>query len=102
MWYDERKIIREDVMVAVISVIGRDSVGIIADVSAKCREYHANIVDISQTVLQNYFAMIMLVEIDQLTASFGDFIDAMDKLGKAKQLSIHTMHEDVFNAMHKI
>lgn len=89
-------------MLAVISVTGKDCVGIIADVSVKCREHKANIIDISQTVLQGYFAMIMLVEIDQLNVPFGDFIDEMEKMGKEKALSIHTMHEDVFNSMHKI
>lgn len=89
-------------MLAVISVTGRDSVGIIAEVSAKCREHNANIIDISQTVLQGYFAMIMLVEIDRLNCPFGTFIDIMEKLGQNRNLSIHTMHEDIFNAMHKI
>ena len=89
-------------MLAVISVTGKDSVGIIADVSAKCREHNANIIDISQTVLQDFFAMIMLVEIDRLSCPFGEFIDAMDKLGQGRSLSIQTMHEDIFNAMHKI
>ena len=50
----------------------------------------------------NLPAMIMLVEIDQLNVPFGQFIDEMDKMGKDKNLSIHTMHEDVFNSMHKI
>lgn len=89
-------------MLAVISVTGKDCVGIIADVSVKCREHEANIIDISQTVLQDFFCMIMLVQIDKLNIPFGDFIDAMDKMGKEKNLSIHTMHEDVFNSMHKI
>ena len=89
-------------MLAVISVTGKDCVGIIADVSAKCRERGANIIDISQTVLQDFFAMIMLVQIDKLSCPFSDFIDEMEKLGQDKHLSIHTMHEDVFNSMHKI
>ena len=89
-------------MLAVITVTGKDCVGIIADVSDKCRSRSANIIDISQTVLQGYFAMIMLVEIDKLSCSFSEFIDELEELGKSKKLSIHTMHEAVFNSMHKI
>ncbi|MBE6389600.1 MAG: ACT domain-containing protein [Lentisphaerae bacterium] len=89
-------------MKAVISVTGCDAVGIIAKVSAVCAEYEVNIVDISQTVLQEYFSMIMLVEIDRINAPFTAFVDRMSELGKQNRLEIHTMHEDIFNAMHRI
>ena len=89
-------------MKAVITVTGKDSVGIIADVAGVCATRGANIVDITQTVLSDYFAMIMLVEIDGLTVPFGDFVDTLTKLGKENNLEIHTMHEDIFSAMHKI
>ena len=89
-------------MKAVISVIGKDSVGIIAKVSAGCAEAHANILDISQTVLQEYFTMIMIVAVDELSEPFAAFIDRMEKLGKEAGLDIHVMHEDIFNAMHRI
>ncbi|MBQ8578530.1 MAG: ACT domain-containing protein [Clostridia bacterium] len=89
-------------MKAVITVTGKDVVGIIAKVSSACAEYHANIVDISQSVLSEYFAMIMVVEIDQIAVEFTSFVDAMTKLGKENGLVIHTMHEDVFNVMHHI
>ncbi len=89
-------------MKAVITVTGKDAVGIIAGVSNCCSEHGANIVDISQSVLQDYFAMIMLVDIDKLTIHFTDFVDIMSKIGDEKGLVIHTMHEDIFNAMHKI
>ena len=89
-------------MKAVISVTGRDSMGIIAKVSCACAEYGVNIIDISQTVLSEYFAMIMIVDIDRINIPFGDFVDKMTELGKAQQLEIHTMHEDIFNSMHKI
>ena len=59
-------------MKAVITVTGKDSVGIIAKVSALCAEHDANIVDITQSVMQEYFAMIMLVEIDSLKVKFAD------------------------------
>ncbi|MBO5649586.1 MAG: ACT domain-containing protein [Clostridia bacterium] len=89
-------------MKAVVTVTGRDVVGIIAKVSAACAEYKANIVDISQSVLSEYFAMIMVVEIDQIAVEFTRFVDAMTALGEQNGLVIHTMHEDVFNAMHHI
>ena len=89
-------------MKAVITVTGKDSVGIIAAVSAECAECAVNIVDITQTVLSDYFVIIMLVNIDELKMSFGEFSDKLDLLGKEKGLDIHTMHEDIFNSMHKI
>lgn len=89
-------------MKAVITVVGRDSVGIIAKVSAVCTEYHANIVDISQSVLSEYFAMIMVVDIDGLTVPFTSFVDVLSELGKENGLDVRTMHEDVFDSMHRI
>ena len=89
-------------MKAVISVTGKDGVGIVAKVSAKCAEYGANIIDISQTVLDGYFAMIMIVEVSEISLNFGDFVDAMAEAGKESGLQINTMHEDIFNSMHKI
>ncbi|MBQ9940300.1 MAG: ACT domain-containing protein [Clostridia bacterium] len=89
-------------MQAVITVTGKDSVGIIAKVSQKCVDYNVNIIDISQSVLKDYFAMIMLVEIDKLSIPFTNFVDEMSNIGQTNGLSIHTMHEDIFNSMHKI
>lgn len=89
-------------MKAVISVAGKDNIGIIAKVSAACAEYGVNIVDISQSVLSEYFAMIMLADIDAITIPFADFVDKMENLGNASGLAIHTMHEDIFNSMHTI
>ena len=89
-------------MKAVITVTGKDTMGIIAKVSTKCSDFGGNIIDISQSVMRDYFAMMMLVEIDNLTVSFSDFVDIMTKLGKECGLEIHTMHEDIFNTMHKI
>ena len=89
-------------MKAVITVTGKDTTGIIAKVSTKCSELGGNIVDISQSVMREYFAMMMLVEIDNLTMSFSEFVDEMNRLGDEAGLDIHTMHEDIFNSMHKI
>lgn len=89
-------------MKAVITVTGKDSVGIIAKVSTLCTEYNANIVDITQSVMQDYFAMIMLVEIDALKIKFADFADILAKLGEERGLMISAVHEDIFNTMHHI
>ncbi len=89
-------------MKAVITVTGRDSVGIIAKVSAECAEYDANIIEISQSVLSEYFAMIMLADVSKLTLPFVDFADKLAALGKNRGLDIHVMHEDIFNSMHRI
>ena len=89
-------------MKAVITVTGKDSVGIIAKVATACSDAGANIVDISQSVLNEYFAMIMLADIDSLTVEFSEFVDKLEALGKANDLVIHTMHEDIFNTMHHI
>ena len=89
-------------MKAVISVMGKDGVGIVAATSNKCAEYGVNIVDITQSVMRDYFAMIMLADIDALTIPFGDFVDEMKALGDSRGLVIQTMHEDIFDSMHKI
>lgn len=89
-------------MKAIISVVGRDSVGIIACVSTECAKVGANIIDISQTVMGEYFTMMMFVNIDNLTIEFNSFVDIMTEIGKSKELEIHTMHEDIFNSMHRI
>ncbi len=89
-------------MKSVITVVGKDTKGIIAIVSAKCAQFGANIIDISQSVLKDYFAMIMLVEINELNIPFGNFVDEMKMLGEQNNLSIQAMHEDIFNSMHRI
>ncbi len=89
-------------MKTVISVIGKDSVGIIAKVSNICSQYNANIIDITQSVLDDMFVMVMLTEIKELNSSFSEFSDTMKNLGKQNNLDIRVMHEDVFNSMHRI
>ena len=89
-------------MKAVITVTGKDTVGIIADVAGVCAKHGANILDITQSVLGEYFAMIMLAEIDELNVGFATFVDVLEGLGKEKGLVIHAMHEDIFNTMHHI
>ena len=89
-------------MKAVVTVVGHDAKGIIAKVSTKCAERGGNIVEISQSVLKEYFAMIMVIEIEDINMPFTEFVDAMRKLGEDNDLDIRTMHEDIFNSMHRI
>ena len=89
-------------MKAVITVVGHDAKEIIAKVSAKCADAGANIIDISQSVLNEYFAMIMIIEIAELNRPFTDFANELKALGESENLDIRTMHESIFDAMHKI
>ena len=88
-------------MKAVVTVTAKDAKGIIAKVSAKCFEFGANIIDISQSVVGEYFAMIMLDELEK-GADFGSLVDSLNQLGKENNLIIQAMHEDIFNSMHRI
>lgn len=89
-------------MKAVVTVIGKDSVGIIAEVSMECAKHKANIVDITQSVLKDYFAMIMLVEIEKMETEFAVFQRELSELGQKRGLDIRVMHEEIFNSMHRI
>lgn len=89
-------------MRAVLTVIGKDTVGILARVSCLCAKYNVNISDVSQTILQDMFCMIMMCDISKLNIDFNDFVDNMQDLGKDLNMSIHVMHEDIFNSMHRI
>ena len=89
-------------MKAIITVIGKDKVGIISTVSNTCARYGVNIIDISQTVLHEYFSMIMLVELNEGSSNFLEFSEALKKAGEEQNIDIRAMHEDIFNAMHRI
>ena len=89
-------------MRAVITVVGKDRTGIIAKISDTLYRHDVNIVDISQNVMEDMFAMVMLVGIDKCTVDFTTLADLLDNDGEALGMKIHTMHEDIFDAMHKI
>ncbi len=89
-------------MRAIVTVIGKDTVGIIAAVCALLSEHNINVLDISQTVLQEYFTMIMLVDAKASDLPFADLAELLKKEGEAKGLSIRIQREDIFNAMHRI
>ena len=89
-------------MRAVVTVTGKDKKGIIAKVSAFLSEKGANIEDISQTILGEYFAMIMIVDISAIEVELSVLANECSELGKQIGMSIYLQHEDVFNAMHSI
>jgi ACT domain-containing protein len=89
-------------MRAVITVIGKDVVGILAKVSGACAECNVNVTEVTQSVLQDMFAMIMMSDIKDCNVPFGEFSKKMNDLGTNIGLSIHVMHEDIFNSMHRI
>lgn len=89
-------------MNAILSVLGKDTVGILADVASECSKYKANVIDVSQTIIQDYFAMFMIVNIDDLNIEFNQFVDNLTAVGTNRGLEVHVMHEDIFNLMHKI
>ena len=89
-------------MKAVVTVIGKDKVGIIAKTSAECAAHGVNILDITQTVMKEYFSMIMLCDLGGMETEFRAFSDALSALGVREGVEIRVMHEDIFNSMHKI
>lgn len=89
-------------MKAVITVVGRDRVGIIYEVSKVLAENNVNILDISQTIMQDMFTMIMLVSIDKTKVSVSSLSSVLDEVGNNMGVSIKMQHEDLFNSMHRI
>ena len=89
-------------MKAVVTVTGKDKKGIIATVSTFLAERGANIEDISQTIMGEYFAMIMIADMSEAKEEFSVIAAACAELGKQIGMSIYLQHEDIFNAMHSI
>lgn len=89
-------------MRAVITVIGKDMVGILAKVSGMCAQRSANVLEVTQSILQDMFVMVMMVDISSSTISFSELSEELSALGDGLGLKIHCMHEDIFNSMHRI
>ena len=89
-------------MNAVITVVGHDRVGIIARVSGLLYERNINILDLSQTIMQGNFTMVMLVDLSGCRDSFADIAGALTELGKDRELTIRIQREEIFDAMHTI
>lgn len=89
-------------MRAIITVLGKDTVGILAKMSSGCAAHNVNVLEVTQSILQDLFAMIMLVDISGCDIPFTQFADEMSTLGDEMGLKVHTMHEDLFLSMHTI
>jgi ACT domain-containing protein len=89
-------------MRAIITVIGTDTMGIIAKVSGFLADNHINILDISQTIMQDLFTMIMLVDLEKSDMKFDDITENLDKIATEIGVNIRIQHEDIFNSMHRI
>lgn len=89
-------------MRAVVTVVGKDKTGIIAKISTFLAEKEINILDISQTILDKYFTMIMLVDLSSATVKLADLAEECRVLGENIGMSIHVQHEDIFNTMHSV
>ena len=89
-------------MKAIVTVVGKDRVGIIAQVCVKLAEYQVNVLDINQTVMQGYFTMMMAVDVTECTVPLAQLCQAMDAQGQEMGLSIRVQREDIFQAMHRI
>lgn len=86
----------------VITVVGKDKVGIIAKVTSVLSEKDVNVLDISQTILQDFFTMIMLVDITKCKSDFNTLKENLEQTGKEIGMKITVQHEDVFQYMHRI
>ena len=89
-------------MKAILTVLGKDQVGIIAAVTALLAEYRINVLDISQTVMQGYFTMMMVVDTSASTMPLAELAKQMEEAGKEMGLSIRLQREDIFDAMHRV
>ncbi len=89
-------------MRAVVTVVGKDKTGIISKVSTFLAERDVNIVDISQTIMQEYFAMIMMLDLSSAKEKLSEIAEECRLLGEQIGMSIHVQHEDIFNAMHSV
>ncbi len=89
-------------MRCIITVVGKDMVGILAKVSNICADCNVNVMEVSQSILQDTFCMMMMADTSKSNTDFTAFADKLESYGKEAGLSIHAMHEDLFNSMHKI
>ncbi|SDC23819.1 MULTISPECIES: ACT domain-containing protein [unclassified Candidatus Frackibacter] len=86
----------------VVTVLGEDKVGIVANITTVLAEHKANIIDISQSLLQDLFSMIMLVDISEIDISFEELQNELQDAGQELDLKVMTQHEDIFRYMHRV
>lgn len=89
-------------MKAIVTVVGKDQVGIIASVCVQLASFNVNVLDIRQTVMQGYFTMMMIVDVSESNVPLAELAQKMEEKGKEQNLSIRLQREDIFEAMHRI
>ncbi len=89
-------------MRAIVTVVGKDRVGIIAAVCVQLTQFNVNVLDISQTVMQGYFTMMMVVDVAQSAVPVAELAKTLEEKGKEMGLSIRLQREDIFDAMHRV
>ena len=89
-------------MKAIVTVVGKDRVGIIANVCTALANYNVNVLDINQTVMQGYFTMMMAVDVSACKVPLAELVEIMEALGKDMGLSIRVQREDIFEAMYRV
>ncbi len=89
-------------MKAIVTVVGQDRVGIIAAVCIALAKYNVNVLDISQTVMQGYFTMMMATDVSGCTVPLAQLCSEMEQIGREQGLSIRVQREDIFQAMHRV
>ena len=89
-------------MKAIVTVVGKDRVGIIAEVCVQLASYNVNVLDISQTIMQGYFTMMMAVDVSGCQLPLAELAQQMERKGKEMNLSIRLQREDIFEAMHRV
>ena len=89
-------------MKAVITVIGKDTVGILAGISGECAKNGANVVDVTQSVMHDMFAMIMMVDISQCTVAYKDLVESLKAIGEKFGVQVHVTHEELYNSMYRV
>ena len=89
-------------MKAIVTVVGKDRVGIIANVCTALANYNVNVLDINQTVMQGYFTMMMATDVSACSIPLADLVTELARIGEEIGLSIRVQREDIFQAMHRI
>ena len=89
-------------MKAIVTVVGKDRVGIIANVCTALANFNVNVLDINQTVMQGYFTMMMATDVSQCNIALAELVTEMARIGEEMGLNIRVQREDIFQAMHRI
>ena len=89
-------------MRAIITVIGRDKGGIVAGITTELAKHNINIIDINQTIMEEFFTMILMVDLEKINESFEDIKKALSSEGKKLGVDVKIQREEIFNSMHTV